>query len=136
MTRFTAFIIIVALRIIYSPASASGEYTNTALVPFSNPSSLVLHTPGITGFKGNLVNKKVYLEWQVDENNNTEKFEVEKSDDGKNFSMIALVFSNEGTGTEVYRFYEKKKHTTVSYRIKLYKKDQQVEYSDIVVISS
>jgi hypothetical protein len=127
---------IVALRIFYSPASASGDYTNHALIPFSNPSSLNLQVPGITGFKGSLVNNKIYLEWQVDENNNTEKFEVEKSEDGKNFSMIALVFGNEGTGTEVYKYYEKKKNNTVSYRIKMYKKDHQVEYSDIVVIPS
>jgi hypothetical protein len=130
MTRFTAFIIIVALRIVYSPASASGEYSHQALAPFT------LRPPGIIGFKANLINNKVYLEWEVDENNTAEKFEVEKSNDGKNFSMAALVFSNERTGTEIYQFHEKKKNNTVSYRIKLFKKDRQVEYSDIVVIRS
>jgi hypothetical protein len=135
MTKFTAFVIIIALRIGYH-SPASNEYGRPALAPFSSPSTFSAQPSKIIEFKGSLVNNKVYLQWEVDENQTADQFEIERSRDGKNFFMAALVFCTEQPRNESYKFYEKNNYTNVSYRIKLINKDHRVEYSNIVVIRS
>ncbi len=62
-------------------------------------------------------------------------FEVEKSTDGKNFSMAALVFGTDKQDADNYEFYEKAGNPKTVYRIKLINKDKKAEYSPIVQIN-
>lgn len=62
-------------------------------------------------------------------------FEVEKSTDGKNFSMAALVFGTDKPADDNYEFYEKAGNPKTVYRIKLINKDKKAEYSPIVQIN-
>ena len=135
MTKFTAFIIIVALRIGYHPSVAQSDRA-----PFASPSSLssgttLLHPAKLIRFNGNISNNRVFLQWEVSENETADMFEVEKSADGKYFTMAALVFGTDKPETDSYWFYEKANTKKFYYRIKAINKNKQTEYSAVIEIN-
>lgn len=75
------------------------------------------------------------LNWTVGENETAERFEIEKSSDGKNFTLAALVFGTDKPETGNYRFYEKAGSKKIIYRIKLINKNRETHYSTIVEIN-
>ena len=88
----------------------------------------------VVSVKARIVNNRIVLDWVVGENETADQFEVEKSTDGKNFSMAALVFGTDMPSTGNYQFYEKAGNHKVSYRIKLINKNKQAEYSAVVEV--
>jgi hypothetical protein len=135
MTKYTAFVIIVALRIMYHPSHSQSE-----LAPFVSPSPLPAPTISVFPAKlininGSISNNKFILNWEVGENETADLFEVEKSTDGKNFSMTALVFGTDKPATDKYQFYEKAGNQRILYRIKMINKNKQTEYSAVVEIN-
>ena len=88
----------------------------------------------ILSFYGNRTNNKVLMQWIINQNESANQFEVEKSIDGKKFSMVALVFGTDKPEKETYMFYEKSSSKKVSYRIKCIDNNKNVSYSDILVI--
>jgi hypothetical protein len=135
MTKYTAFVIIIALRIIYHPSTAQ-----VTTAPFASPSPLSLQTislvpANLMSFEGSIINHKVILNWVVGENETADQFEVEKSTDGKSFFMAALVFGTDKADKDNYQFYEKASKHKVLYRIKLINKNRQTEYSPVVEIN-
>jgi hypothetical protein len=135
MIKFTAFIIIVALRIAYQPSNAQSDIT-----PFASPSSFspgtILSPPAkLISFNASITNKRVFLKWEVSENETADQFEVEKSSDGKNFTIAALVFGTDKPETGSYWFYEKANTKKFYYRIKAINKNKQTEYSDVIEIN-
>ena|SRR5258705_12642930 len=135
MTKFTAFIILVSLRIIYHPSDIRSDRT-----PFASPSPLSSFTISIAPAKlinitGSISNHKVILNWVVAENESADKFEVEKSTDGKIFTMAALVFGTDKSETDNYQFYEKAGNKKILYRIKMINKNQEAEYSSVIEIN-
>jgi hypothetical protein len=88
----------------------------------------------VLSFQGNRANNKVSMQWVITDNETAEQFEVERSNDGKNFSTVALVFGTDKAQTETYMFYEKSIFKKVSYRIKCIDKNQTITYSDILII--
>ncbi|MBC7948238.1 MAG: hypothetical protein H7Y42_10195 [Chitinophagaceae bacterium] len=86
-----------------------------------------------TSFVGTVNNNKVVLNWTINQNVTAYQFEVERSTDGKNFVMAALVFGTDKAETDNYMFYEKIKEEGSSYRIKVVQKDGTVYYSSIIV---
>lgn len=135
MTKFVTLMIIVALRLIYHPS-----YEQAGTIPFATPSPLpssatITQPPArFISFKGGLSNNKITLQWAVKENETAGQFEVERSSDGKNFIMVALVFGTDKPETDNYLFYEKAGNKKVLYRIKLINKDHKIEYSSIIEI--
>jgi hypothetical protein len=84
----------------------------------------------LTGFQGNLNNNKASLNWTIAENEIADRFEMERSFDGKNFSVVGVILGSQKTGNESYAFYETINNPgTVFYRIKMYDKSQGVSYS-------
>ena len=83
-------------------------------------------------FNGMIKKERVLLNWIIDKNQEADKFEVERSFDGKNFVMAALVFGTDEPHKVKYQFYEKNKNVKVFYRIKIIQKDFSVEYSAII----
>lgn len=77
--------------------------------------------------------ERVYLDWTVENNQNADKFEVERSIDGKKFVMAALVFGTGKEGTDRYWFFEKKNETKASYRIKIIHTDGTISYSGVSI---
>ena len=135
MTKFIAFIIIIALRIIYHPSIAQ-----SGIAPFASPTQLTASTnsfsnPRLISIEGSIRNKKVVLTWVVGQNETADQFEVEKSVDGKNFTLAALVFGTDKPETGHYLFYEKAGNKKVLYRIKIINKNHQAEYSDVIEIN-
>lgn len=79
---------------------------------------------------------KVFLEWSVSSNSDTEIFEVETSRDGRSYGLAAVVFASEKVGREDYKFYERMKKTPASYRVKIIQKDGSVRYSEVVTTAT
>jgi hypothetical protein len=105
---------------------------------FTVPSSLPLPTTvspiKLISFRGSLDNNKILLQWVIGENETADQFEIERSADGKNFVMAALVFGTDKPETADYLFYEKAGTEKISYRIKIIDKKGKAVYSDILVI--
>ncbi len=93
-------------------------------------------TVKLTNFKVTLNNDRVVLDWEVDGNESTSLFEVEKSADGKNFSLTALVFSSEKTEKDNYQYFEKIGKEKLQFRIKIIGKDKKISYSEIISVNS
>lgn len=124
------------MRLFYQPSVAQ-----SSSAAFSNPATSALHSSvavipaKLLDFKASLKDNKVVLRWAVGENETADQFVVEKSTDGKNFSMAALVFGTDKVATGNYEFYEKAGNHKVSYRIKLVNKNSKTEYSEAVEIN-
>lgn len=86
-------------------------------------------------FHGDLSGNKIELQWMVNENQEVNQFEIEKSIDGKNFKIAALVFGTDKTNTDSYMFYEKAAGKKISYRIKIIDNNGATSYSDIIEVS-
>jgi len=130
MTKYFAFFIIIALRIMYQPGNAGA--TNT---PFTSPMPAFAAPARLVSVNGNITNNKVILNWTVSENETADQFEIEKSADGKNFILAALVFGTDKAETGTYQFYEKATKRKMLYRVKLINKNKETEYSPVVEIN-
>lgn len=86
-------------------------------------------------FMGSQNGSKTMLQWMVNKNEEVNRFEIEKSVDGKNFKTAALIFGSEQSNTDSYMFYEKATDKKLSYRIKLMENNGTISYSDIIVVS-
>ena len=133
MKTILTILFTVALSMIYhQPLSA--RISNT---PFTAPSpfsfSAKPQSVKITSFNGSISNNKVLLNWTVGENQDADRFEVERSANGKTFVMAALVFATEKNDTDNYQFYEKVKKLKTSYRLKIFHKNGTVGYSSIII---
>lgn len=109
--------------------------------PFANatshPQSSILVQSDVIkfiSFQGSLNNNKVVLQWVISQNEAADQFEVEKSNDGKSFSVAALVFGTDKPDTDSYMFYEKSTTKKTVYRIKIIDKKGAVAYSDALTI--
>jgi hypothetical protein len=135
MAKYTTFIIIIALRVFYQPSPNQPETS-----PFASPSHLPASTISFVPAKlinvnGSISNHKVILNWVVGENETADQFEVEKSSDGKIFTLTALVFGTDKPETDKYQFYEKAANQKILYRIKLINKNRSTEYSEVIEIN-
>ncbi len=116
-------------------------YAAPVSTPFNKPSTVSFHVidtaqpAKVISLNGSVNSNKIILQWMVAENESADQFEVEKSSDGKNFHMAALVFGTDKAETGQYQFYEKANKSKVSYRIKLINKDRQAAYSDVIEIA-
>ena len=115
MIKTAALLFILALRMIYQPSQAQESFAPFSSKPaaqsgLSIPASLI-------NFNGTIQKNKVFLEWTVDENQTADMFEVEKSTDGTNYRMTALVFGTDKADKGTYRFFEKAGDQKMLYRI-------------------
>ncbi len=100
-------------------------FTSTATAPQSNAK--------VTSIAASISGNKITIYWTVEENQSADLFELEKSTDGKNFTMAALVFGTDKQETGKYEFFETAvSNQLVSYRIKLVNKNKIAEYSKTV----
>ena len=129
MSKFILFVLIISLRLVFQPANAS-QYSPA----FRPPGTPIINSATFISFNGTLKNHTVFLEWKVAGNETTDQFEVEKSNDGKNYSLVAFVFGTDKPLTDTYRFYEKMGGKKISYRIKLINKNKETIYSPVIKI--
>ena len=135
MLKVILFFILFTLRLAYHPDYGKGEKPE-AEIKVTQPAPAPKPLPAsFTSFKASLKNKKVVLYWAVKENETASQFEVEKSADGVNFKLTALVFSSDKPADASYQFYEKAGNQKMTYRIKLINRNSGAEYSPVVEIN-
>jgi hypothetical protein len=99
----------------------------------TSPSSSQATNPAtITHFSCGTDRNRVYLNWTVSANEQTNQFEIERSTDGKHFTTAALFFGSDKPGADHYEFFEKRGSHTTYYRVKLIRKDHSSDYSPVI----
>jgi|JI7StandDraft_1071085.scaffolds.fasta_scaffold00639_12 hypothetical protein len=101
--------------------------------PFTSTTIIITAVPNIVDLKAVVTHQKIQLNWKTEENQSVNLFEVERSTDGKNFSLAALVFATDKASAEEYLFFEKNTGKKIMYRVKMISKDKQVYYSSPVL---
>jgi hypothetical protein len=96
--------------------------------PFTSTTTIAA-VPNVVDLKAVVLNQKIQLNWKAEENESVNLFEVEKSTDGKTFTLAALVFGTDKATAEEYLYFEKNTGKKVTYRVKIVSKDKQVYYS-------
>jgi hypothetical protein len=133
MTKLIALLILSSFRLL--PVPEKNEASLAATLPVAElQTAPVVPFSKVINLKASLYNNKVLLQWMVTENELADQFEVEKSTDGTNFTMAALVFGTDKPETDNYAFYEKATDKKTIYRIRIIKKDKKSEYSETVII--
>jgi hypothetical protein len=136
----------------------SGIYTATAVTPGTSIGFRVRSTDNTSGnatltvsafsppggilpiklisFTAALTNKDVKLEWQTATETNNDRFEVERSDNNKDFAAITSVKARGNTSTlQQYIAYDKTPLTAVNYyRLKQVDIDGNFTYSPVVAV--
>lgn len=107
--------------------SLSAQSTST---PFTSITTTT--TVKVSSFESFVSNNKVLLNWNIEGNQDAYQFEVEKSVNGKDFVMAALVFGTDKADKDAYQFYEKKTNENISYRIKVISKNGTATYSQVI----
>jgi hypothetical protein len=91
----------------------------------------------LTNFSGCLVENKPQLKWSVAENETGEHFEIEKSTDGLNYSVIGVVPVTSKVGAESYVFSENIALAGGAYyRIKVVNKDDSRAYTKFISLKN
>lgn len=121
-------ITILSVFALFLQLSTTAQDQSLYVSPFTSTTT-VATVPAIVDLKAVVSHQKVQLNWKTEGNQQVNLFEVEKSTDGKNFSLAALVFSTEKTDAEDYFFFEKNNGKKTVYRVKIISKDKQVYYS-------
>ena len=92
----------------------------------------------LISFNGNInKNNKVFLEWQVVNNEAIDQFEIQRSYDGNEFKTVGIVFSSEEKDREEYLFYETiNSFDKAMYRLKMIDKNNKVTYSKTLLFQT
>jgi hypothetical protein len=93
----------------------------------------------LTAFTGKLVNNKAILRWTTTQETQPYFFDIEKSLDGNNFSVIGTVNSNNDPGASQNNYAFQDPVIVISkafYRISIRAADGQVSYSRVLPLSS
>jgi hypothetical protein len=91
----------------------------------------------IISFECFVKDDRTWLEWTVDPNSVAERFEVEKSFNGKDFKTCGFVLASEEKDAQQYAFFETaSKAKKTYYRLKMIDKGQQSVYSTTITADS
>lgn len=132
MIKTFALLTILSLRMAYQPDPATN-----GIAPFTNHTEAAsLSAPvKILSLKGAVRDKKAVLEWEVEDNDNAYLFEVEKSADGIQYKLAAVVFGSDLPDRAHYSFYEKSGKGKWMYRVKLVGKNHEAAYSPVIALT-
>jgi len=114
-------------------------YLNAFMTPTNTAASCSYGTVlsvKLVQFQCNLRNTKASLQWTVAQNESVSRFEVERSQDGINFSTAAQVPGSERTGTDNYPYSETAIAEKIYYRLKITGKDGTIIYSSIIALQN
>lgn len=120
---------VVSLRTIPS-VQVCNTVTITQLVTL--PVKLTAFSANITG------SKTVLLKWEAEWEINNDKYELERSTDGINFTKIATISSNGNTGSRQSYSYEDRTFitgTAAFYRLKQTDLDGKFSYSKVIYVN-
>jgi hypothetical protein len=107
--------------------------SNTATVTINFVDGIILPIKLIS-LHGNVNNNRVSLKWDVAENKNVQRFEVEKSFNGKDFTVAGVVPATGRSGKESYSFdNEVNSNSKVIYRLKIFDYNNNIEVSRVLL---
>jgi hypothetical protein len=136
VTRLIIYTVTLSM-IFHQTVSASFNVTPSPFNCFASPAvtfSNASARPKIISFNSNSNKGKIILTWSITDNQDVDRFEVERSLDGKIFETAGLVFANYKSGTDSYQFFEKENKTkTYYYRIRIVAKNDSVDYSQAIM---
>jgi hypothetical protein len=87
----------------------------------------------LTSFQGTRNEEKVSLQWTIATNETADRFEIERSSNGRDFITAGLVMTNERSGQATYSFKESINNEIIYYRLKIVDKTRLNEYSKTLV---
>lgn len=88
-------------------------------------------------FKGEKINKTVHLRWNTSAANNAGLFEIERSNDGTDFSVIGVMSAKNSTTGSSYTYDDNNySGKLIYYRIKQVPQNGQSKYSELVTIQN
>ncbi|HVT86300.1 MAG TPA: T9SS type A sorting domain-containing protein [Chitinophagaceae bacterium] len=96
------------------------------------PAVLPLH---LLDFHANKQNNAVNLSWTTTREVNTSYFELERGADGKNFSGLATIATNNNTSVNTYNYIDQQPLSTNFYRLKMVDIDGNFKYSAVLKIN-
>ncbi|HEX6427889.1 MAG TPA: Ig-like domain-containing protein [Niastella sp.] len=107
--------------------------SNTATVIIKYTVGIVLPVK-LVSFQGSMYNDRVSLKWDVTENKNARRFEIERSINGRDFSAAGSVPSTGRSGRESYSFdNDINSNTKVMYRLKMIDNNNNADYSRVLI---
>src|SRR6266496_3165128 len=136
---FTLFAAVVFTSITYAQISSDAAANVVSTSEKKSDYNVTGSYTSVTtpDFQDNSSNNKVVLNWTAFSNETIDRFEVERSFDGKNFTTAGLVFGTEKMGKENFTFYETIDYQDkIFYRLKMYDKNESASYSKILVFST
>jgi hypothetical protein len=90
----------------------------------------------LLNFTGQLNNNTVQLQWKIGDAKNFERFEIERSLDGRNYSGIQTVaFTNSITNYHSQDYVSTLQSRQIFYRLKLVDADGKFSYSKVIVFN-
>jgi hypothetical protein len=88
----------------------------------------------LTSFQGKMNDGRVSLRWDLAENKNAQRFEIERSFNGTDFSLVGIVMASDNSGRESYSFVNDiSSNPKVMYRLKTIDNSNIAEYSKILL---
>ncbi len=134
MKKVPAYLFIGLATVLFGyamPANEAERFGNTATT------ATVSSAPGnIKALSVEYINKAIEIRWEADTEQNSKQFEVQRSEDGKIFKTVGLVFTMEDDDFPLkYNFKDPLKGVSTQklfYRIKQTSIDEQHQYSDVV----
>jgi hypothetical protein len=130
MNLILIFFLTVTPGMIYHQLSTRNPFT----APAPTDQSINVLPLKIIGLAGSVDKNKILLKWTASDNQEAGQFEIERSADGKDFKMAALVFGTDRPDTDDYQFFERTNEISVTYRIKAIGKNGTSTYSDTITI--
>ena len=89
----------------------------------------------LSNFHGNIENRKAYLGWTVLQNEAADRYILEKSVNGRDFTAHAVLLASDKLGSETYGlFHNMDGADKMFYRLRIIDKSQQSEYSKTVFL--
>ena len=100
------------------------------------PNSIVL-SAGLISFEGKLADNYIRLNWRTEANERADRFEVQWSFNGTDFTRAGIVTATGKTGSEIYSYTASAPASgKIIYRLIIFNKSGKVDYSNTLVFQS
>jgi len=118
-------------------------YMNAFLTPVSVASTCNISesymsplSAKLTLFQGSESNGAARLNWEINQNENVNHFELERSLDGSTFTSAAIITGNNQTGLVKYSHIDMMPANRVYYRLKITEKEGTARYSRVILLQT
>ncbi len=112
-------------NILIAVKTSAGCFDKIIFVP-----NVIILTVKLISFEGHQNKNDIQLTWEVAANEIADRFEIQKSDNGEDFSTAATVRATEKAGNETYSLSVTAPVSGKSvYRLRIFQKSGKVEYS-------